>query len=50
MADNLKDIIKRIEAENFEVMNWKPGKRRIFKVLDLSGNEVSNGMYSTPLL
>lgn len=49
MVDNLKDIIEGIKSEGFDVMNWKPGNRRIFKVLDSSGNEISNGMYSNEL-
>lgn len=49
MAGNLKDIVECIEAKGFNVMNWKPGNRRIFQVLDSRGCEVSQGMYSNEL-
>ena len=49
MAGNLKDIVQCIESEGFSVMNWRPGNKRIFKVLDTRGNEVSVGMYSPEL-
>lgn len=49
MAGNLKDIIRCIESEGFTVMNWRPGNRRIFKVLTNNGNEASNGMFSSEL-
>lgn len=48
MAGNLKDIVACIESEGYTVMNWRPGTRRIFKVLR-DGWEVSNGMYSSEL-
>jgi len=49
MANNLESIIKGIRAEGLSVINWKPGNRRIFKVLDPSGYEASQGMYSNEL-
>lgn len=49
MAGNLKDIVACIESEGFTVMNWKPGNRRIFKVLARDGFEASYGMYSSEL-
>lgn len=49
MVKNIKDIIMCIESEGYQVMNWKPGNKRIFKVLDAQGNEVSKGMYSNEL-
>lgn len=49
MAGNLKDIVARIELEGYTVMNWRPGARRIFKVLKGDGREISNGMYSNEL-
>lgn len=49
MASNLKNIIELIEREGHTVMNWKPGSKRIFKVLDKNNNEASLGMYSNEL-
>lgn len=49
MASNLKDIVECIKLEGFDVMNWRPGIRRIFKVLDAKGFEASQGMYSNEL-
>lgn len=46
---NIKDTIECIKAEGFTVQNWKPGDKRIFKVLDSYGNEASYGMYSNEL-
>ncbi len=44
-----QDIIKLIEEEGHTVMNWKPGNKRIFKVLDKNNFEASEGMYSNEL-
>ena len=49
MASNLRDIVQCIESEGFTVMNWKPGNKRIFKVLTGNGNEASYGMFSSEL-
>lgn len=46
--NDLRRVIACIESEGYTVMNWKPGNRRIFKVLR-SGEEVSTGMYSSEL-
>ena len=49
MASNLKDIIELIEKEGHTVMNWRPGGKRIFKVLDKNSCGVSERMYSSEL-
>lgn len=41
--------IERLENFGLQVDNWKPGNRRIFKVLDSEGNELSGGMFSEEL-
>ena len=42
------NIVECIESLGYEVMNWKPGTRRIYKVLN-TGHEVSLGMYASEL-
>lgn len=46
----LKYVIEHIKLAGFEVMNWKPGSRRIFKVLDNKTGDESKGMYSEELI
>ena len=45
---DVKDVIDCIESEGFEVTNWKPGNRRLYRVLD-NGRETGDGMYSNEL-
>lgn len=47
---NLEDTINCIKSKGLDVMNWKPGNRRIFKVLDAQGQEISGGMFSNELV
>lgn len=46
----LEKAIQHIKSEGFEVMNWKYGRRRIFKVLDNRNGDESLGMYSDELI
>lgn len=46
---DVKDIIECLKSESFEVMNWKPGNRRVYKVLDNRNGDESKGMYSNEL-
>ena len=43
------EVIQQVEAEGLQVMNWKPGNKRIFKILDSNSHEVTGGMFSEEL-
>lgn len=42
-------VVDSLKALGFYVQNWKPGNRRIFKILDHDSLEVTEGMFSDEL-
>lgn len=48
MATDIGGMIVYLESRGYQVINWKPGYRRIYKVLSPleSGRADSQGMYA----
>ena len=49
MRKDITNILAYLRSQGFEVMNWRPGNRRIYKILNSKGDMESRGMYSDEL-
>ena len=49
MTKDIVRILDYLRSEGFEIMNWMPGNRRIFKILNNKNSMESKGMYSDEL-